>query len=318
MKSIKCFFEAYKKQFFSYLNRPLNIFDNWALWGRLNWMPDRLYLSLKFRSLMGYWMNWKNPKTFNEKLQWLKIHDRNPLYTKLVDKYEVRKYISEKIGEEHLVPLLGIWDNPEDVDFFNLPNQFVLKCTHDSASIIICKDKSKFDIDAAKQKMRNHMSINYYYPSREWPYKNVRPRIIAEKYINDADILDLKDYKFQVFNGIVQNCFVCSNRFMPQGLHVTFFDKNWKALNFTKHYPKESVPLKKPFFFKEMVAISEQLSKDFPFVRVDFFETSSNFFIGELTFYPGAGFEKFTPSEWDLKMGSLLKIDQGFNKRRCN
>ena len=308
MKSIKQILAAYAKQATSYFKRPLSLFDNWAALGRLNWMPDKWYLSLMFRSKMGYWMNWKNPKTFNEKLQWLKIYDRNPLYTKLVDKYEVRKYIADKIGKEYLIPLLGVWDTPEEIDFNNLPNQFVLKCTHDSASIIICKDKSKFDINAAIQKMQNHMSINYYYPSREWPYKNVKPRIIAEKYINDADTPDLKDYKFQVFNGTVQNCFVCSNRFMPQGLHVTFFDKNWTALNFTKHYPKESEHLKKPRFFKEMIVISEQLSKDFPFVRVDFFETSSNFFIGELTFYPGAGFEKFTPSEWDEKMGNLIKL----------
>lgn len=299
---------AYLKQLKIYFKRPISIFDKWAEAGRLNWMPDKWYLSLKFRSKMGYWMNWKHPKTFNEKLQWLKIYDRNPLYTKLVDKYEVRKYISSKIGEEHLVPLLGVWENPSDIDFNSLPNQFVLKCTHDSASIIICEDKSKFDFDLVKQKMQHHLSINYYHPSREWPYKNVKPQIIAEKYIRDPNIPDLKDYKFQVFNGTVQNCFVCSKRFMPQGLHVTFFDKNWETLNFTKKYPKECELPKKPLFFKEMLMISEQLSKDIPFVRVDFFETPSNFFISELTFYPGAGFEKFSPNDWDLKMGALLKI----------
>lgn len=308
MTKIKKILFLYANQLLHYLRRPLFFFDIWASKGRLNWMPDKWYLSLMFRSKMGYWMNWKEPKTFNEKLQWLKLHDRNPLYTNLVDKYEVRKYIAEKIGNEHLIPLLGVWDSPDEIDFINLPNQFVLKCTHDSASVIICKDKTLFNIEDAKKKLRLHMSINYYYPSREWPYKNIKPRIIVEKYMTNYDNSDLNDYKFQIFNGKFQNCFVCSNRFSPSGLHVTFFDSTWNILDFTKYYPKETSPLKKPVFFNEMVKTSELLAKDFPFTRVDFYETNSNFYIGELTFYPGAGFEKFTPTEWDLKFGSLLKI----------
>lgn len=302
------FIKKYLVQLILYINRPLTIFDVWSAQGRLNWMPDKCYLSLKFRSKFGYWMNWKFPKTFNEKLQWLKLYDRNPLYTDLVDKYEARKYIAEKIGEEHLVPLLGVWDNPDDIVFDDLPNQFVLKCTHDSASVVICKDKTMFNIEAAKKNLRQHMSINYYYPSREWPYKNVKPRVIAEKYMTRLDSSALNDYKFQIFNGRFQNCFVCSNRFSPNGLHVTFFDKAWNVLDFTKHYPKESIPPKRPFFFNEMVKASERLAENFPFVRVDFYETDSNFFLGELTFYPGAGFEKFSPAEWDLKFGALLKL----------
>lgn len=308
MKSVKSICLAYFNQLIIYIKRPLSLFDAWADLGYLNWLPDKWYLSLKFRSKFGYWIDWKSPKTFNEKLQWLKIHDRNPLYTKLVDKYEVREYIAKKIGEEHLVPLLGVWDNPEDIDFHHLPNQFVLKCTHDSASVIICRDKTKFNIDAAKQKLQLHLAINYYYPSREWPYKNVKPRIIAEKYMTNSDNSNLNDYKFQIFNGKFQNCFVCSNRFSPQGLHVTFYNKDWTILNFTKHYPKESSSLNKPIFFNEMIRTSETLAKEFPFTRVDFYETDLNYYVGELTFYPGAGFEEFSPEEWDKKIGDLLNI----------
>ncbi|MBR6124213.1 glycosyl transferase [Candidatus Saccharibacteria bacterium] len=273
-------------------------------------MPDKWYLSLMFRSKMGYWMNWKKPKTFNEKLQWLKIHDRNPLYTQLVDKYEVRKYITEKIGSKYLIPILGVWDNVDNIDFNHLPNQFVLKCTHDSGSVIICKDKTNFDFNSAKKKLGSHLSANYYYPFREWPYKKVKPRIIAEKYIAEINHSDLKDYKFQIFNGTFRNCFVCSNRFSPKGLHVTFYDEHWNQLPFTKHYPKEDSHQQKPKFFEKMIKLSEILAKNKPFVRVDFYETNDKLFVGELTFYPGAGFERFSPNIWDLRMGTSLIIKQ--------
>jgi len=295
----------YFQQFLIYTKRPLTLFDNWAAKGRLNWMPDKWFLTFMFRSKMGYWMNWKNPKTFNEKLQWLKIHDRNPLYTKLVDKYEVRQYIAQKIGPEYLIPLLGVWDRFEDIDFDKLPNQFVIKCTHDSGSIIICKNKASFDYRDAERKIKNALKIKYYTLSREWPYKNVRPRIIVEEYLK-AD--DLKDYKFQVYNGIVQNCFVCSRRFTEDGLHVTFFDKQWNLLNFTKLYPKEKISLEKPFYFSRMVEISEILASNIRFLRVDFFEYNNKVYLGELTFYPGAGFEKFTPFEWDKKFGDFIDL----------
>lgn len=297
---------AYIKQLKIYLKRPISIFDNWAAAGRLNWMPDKWFLSLMFRSKMGYWMNWTHPKTFNEKLQWLKIYDRNPLYTQLVDKYEVRKYIAKEIGEEYLVPLLGVWNNADDIDFNKLPNQFVLKCTHDSGSIIICKNKEYFDIAEAKQKLANALKVNYYTLSREWPYKNVKPQIIAEKYLEPTN---LDDYKFQVFNGKVKNCFVCSKRFSKDGLHVTFFDRRWNPLNFTKQYPKETNVLAQPIFFEKMVDISEKIAKQLRFLRVDFYEYNNRVYIGELTFFPGAGFEKFDPSKWDEKFGELINLE---------
>lgn len=287
------------------IRNPAEFFYGWFVWGRLNWIPDKIALSILFYHHFGYWMDWKNPKTFNEKLQWLKIHDRNPLYTKLVDKYEVRKYIAETIGEEYLIPLLGVWDNVNDIDFEKLPNQFVLKCTHDSGSVIICKNKQDFNIRETKIKLSKALRIKYYTLSREWPYKKVKPRIIAEQYLESTD---LKDYKFQVYNGIVKNGFVCSKRFSSEGLHVTFFDRDWKLLKFTKLYPRERELSPKPLFFEKMVKSSEILAGNARFVRVDFYEHHDKLYIGEITFYPGAGFERFTPIEWDKKFGDLINL----------
>ena len=298
--------QACFKQLKIYIKRPLSIFDNWAATGRLNWMPDKWYLSLMFRSKMGYWMNWKNPKTFNEKLQWLKIHDRNPLYTQLVDKYEVRKYIAKKIGEEYLIPLLGVWDNADDIDFNQLPNQFVLKCTHDSGSVIICKDKTDFDFNSAKNKLRNHLSTNYYYPSREWPYKYVKPRIIAEKYMEDSSG-ELRDFKFFCFNGSIKYIQVDYDRFKEH--HRNIYNLQWEQQPFSIQYPsKKNFSIKIPQEINEMIKLSQVLSKEFPHIRIDLYNISGKIFFGELTLYHGAGFELFSPSIWDLKMGSSLII----------
>ena len=306
MKSIKQILAAYAKQATIYFKRPLSLFDNWAALGRLNWMPDKWYLSLIFRSKMGYWMNWKNPKTFNEKLQWLKIHDRNPLYTTLVDKYEVRKYIAEKIGEEYLIPLLGVWNSPNEIDFKTLPNQFVLKCTHDSGSVIICKDKANFNTEKAKKHLKDHLAINYYYSAREWPYKNVKPRIIAEKYIEDENH-ELNDYKFFCFNGKVKFLQVDYDRFTEH--HRNLYDPQWNQLPFSIQYPsKKNTIIKKPRGYEEMLKIAEALSKGFPHARIDFYGINGSIYFGEITFYHGAGFEQFTPSEWDEKMGNLIKL----------
>ena len=305
-KKATSFLKKYLIQLYLYIKRPLTLFDTWAAKERFNWMPDKLYLSLMFRSKMGYWMNWKEPKTFNEKLQWLKIYDRKPLYTKLVDKYEVRDYIAKKIGKEYLVPLLGVWDNPDDIDFCNLPNQFVIKCTHDSASVIICKDKESFDIDAAKEKLRHHMSKNYYYFSREWPYKNITPKIIAEKNLNEkAD--DLKDYKFFCFNGIVQYIQVDYNRFVDHRRNI--YSPQWEPQDFSIQYPSgKEISISKPQNLDKMIEIAQTLSQEAPHIRIDLYNINGKIFFGECTFYHGAGFEKFSPPEWDLKFGSLIKI----------
>lgn len=272
------------------------------------YIPDKLYLKLMYFRVFHKRLNLKNPQTFNEKLQWLKLYDRKPLYTKLVDKYEVREYIKETIGEEYLIPLLGVWNSFDEIDFESLPEQFVLKCTHDSGGIRICKDKKVFDYTEAKKFFEERMKKNYYYAGREWPYKDVEPRIIAEKLMGDYSCQELKDYKMMCFNGKVQCTFVCSDRFASSGLKVTFFDNDWRVLPFERHYPKSSINISKPKCFNKMINLSEKLTTDIPFARIDFYEIEGKVYFGEITFYPGCGFEEFNPDCWDRKLGALINL----------
>ena len=274
-----------------------------------HYLPDKLYLKLWYRYVTGEKLNLNNPQTFNEKLQWLKLYDRNPLYTKLVDKYEVREYIKEKIGEEYLIPLLGVWNNVSEIDFESLPNQFVLKTTHDSGGVVICKDKENFNIEKAKKFLSKHLQNNFYYSGREWPYKNVKPRIIAEKYLD----FDIKDYKFMCFNGKMKCSFVCSERH-TNGLKVTFFDKDWNKLPFERVFPCSKDILDKPKMYDRMLIVSEILSTNIPFVRVDFYEIDNKIYFGELTFYPGNGIERFNPKKWDYKLGDMINLDLAYSK----
>ena len=271
-------------------------------------IPDNIYLKLRYKYYTGKKLNLKNPQTFNEKLQWLKLYDRNPLYTKLVDKYEVRKYIADIIGEEYLIPLISIYNSIEEINWNSLPNKFVLKCTHGSGANIICSDKSKLDIEDAKIKLKKWMQRNWYWYGREWPYKNVKPRIICEKYMVDESGIELKDYKFMCFNGEVKCSFVCSNRNSPNGLNVDFYDMDWNLMPFERHYSNSGTKIPKPKNFEKMVGFAEKLSKNIPFVRVDFYETYGQLYFGELTFYPGSGFEEFTPEKYDYVLGSWLKL----------
>jgi len=264
---------------------------------------------------MGKKLDLKDPQTFNEKLQWLKLYDRRPEYTMMVDKYLVRNYIAEVLGEEYLIPLLGVWDDPDEIDFDALPGQFVLKCNHNSGlGMCICTDKSNLDIGKVKRELRKGLAQNYYLTGREWPYKDVPRKIVCEKFMTDRakeirqDTAELKDYKFMCFNGSVKCSFVCSDRFSQKGLHVTFFDRDWNVMPFERHYPycKEGLP--KPLNYDKMIAFSERLARDLPFVRVDLYESSGRLYFGEMTFYPGGGFEGFTPEEWDRTLGSWLEL----------
>lgn len=275
-------------------------------------MPDELYLKLMYKTMTGKKLNLNPPQTFNEKLQWLKLHDRNPLYTTLVDKYAVREYIKEKIGEEYLIPLIGgPWKSVEEIPFDTLPNQFVLKTTHDSGGVVICRNKAEFDFEAAKKKLKKSLKNNFYYGGREWPYKNVKPQIIAEQYMEEEAGNELKDYKLMCFHSKVKVSYVCSDRFSGEGLKVTFYDAHWKRLPFERHYhPASAVDIKKPKSYEEMVRIAEKLSEDIRFVRIDFYEINEKVYFGEFTFYPGSGFEKFKPEEWDAKLGQLIELSE--------
>lgn len=276
--------------------------------GLLNWVPDELFLRIKYWACLGKKLNLDNPKTFNEKLQWLKINDRKPEYSIMVDKYEIKKVVGDKIGEQYIIPTLGVWDRFEDIDFEEMPEQFVLKCTHDSGGIAICLDKKNFDIEKARRKINRSLKKNYYNQSREWPYKNVKPRIIAEQYIEDTATKELRDYKIMCFNGKAKCSFVCTDRYSSDGLKVTFFDRNWNKMPFERHYPSSDIAIEQPQNYSLMIEIAEKLSSNIPFSRIDFYEVNGKVYFGEITFYPGSGFEEFTPINWDYTLGEWLKI----------
>lgn len=271
-------------------------------------LTDKMYIKTRYKLVFNKKINLKNPTTFNEKLQWLKLYDRNPEYTKMVDKYEAKEYVSNIIGKKYIIPTLGVWKNFEDIDFSKLPNQFVLKCTHDSGGLVICKDKSKLNINEAKRKITKSLKKNYFYAEREWPYKNVKPKIIAEQYMVDDSGMKLKDYKFFCFNGIAQTILVCSNR-NGSFKNTNFYDINWNLQPFTReNHKNNNEQIKKPKNLDEMITIAEKLSKDIPFVRVDLYEINRKVYFGELTFYPSSGFEGFEPEEWDKKLGNMLEL----------
>lgn len=270
-------------------------------------MDDAKYLKLQFKVITGKKLNLSNPQTFNEKMQWLKLHDRKEIYTKLVDKYEVKNYIKAIIGDEYLIPTLGVYDSFDEIDFESLPNQFVIKCTHDSGGVVIVKDRDNFDKKKVKKKIEKNLKRNFFYFGREWPYKNVKPRIIIEKYMEDVSKVELKDYKFMCFSGKVKCTFVCSNR--SQGLCIDIYDLNWKKMPFQRSYPNSKEEVVKPKNYEKMILLAEKLAKDIPFVRVDFYEINGQIYFGELTFYPGGGTEVFKPEKYNYELGNWIDLN---------
>lgn len=295
------------KKIIKYLKKPTLIY--WRLAGlNIIKVSDRKYLTWKYKEFMKKDMNWDYPKTFNEKLQWLKLYDRKDIYTTMVDKYDVKKYVSEIIGEEYVIPTIGIYDNFEQIDFDKLPNKFVIKCTHDSGGLVICNNKKALNMKFTRNKINNSLKRNFFYESREWPYKNIKPKIIIEKLIENENSTDLKDYKIFCFNGVPKTILVCSNR---KGNHknTDFFDIDWNIMPFTRenHINNYQV-IEKPKKLDEMIEISKKLSADIPFVRVDLYEVNGKVYFGELTFYPSAGFEGFNPPEYDKILGDWLSL----------
>ncbi len=274
---------------------------------------DRLYLRLLFYHKMDKPLNLKNPQTFSEKLQWLKLYNRKPEYTTMVDKYAVKEYVSKTIGEQFIIPTLGIWDKPEDINWDSLPNQFVLKTTNGGGSkgVVICKDKSCLDRESIIRQLNKAMRRNIYKLFREWPYKNVKPRILAEKFMEDKSNckLGLNDYKFFCFNGIPQYCQIISNR--ESLMTIDFFDMEWRHQPFhePRKYPFSEVVPSKPQSYDEMKKLATKLSEGFPFIRIDFYEIEGKVFFGEMTFFPTSGYGGFDPEEWDEILGSMIEID---------
>lgn len=292
-----------------YITDPKKIIRVLGKYGIFNWLPDKSYLKLVYMAEMGMKLNLENPKTFNEKLQWLKLNDRKPEYSIYVDKYAVRSYIAETIGDKHLIPLIGVYDNVTEIDWENLPKQFVLKCAHGSGSNIICLDKSKLNIINAKKTLMKWTRRNWYWFGREWPYKHVKPRIICEKFMADELRKELFDYKIMCFNGKAKCIFVCLNRHTSTGLNIDIYDLDWKLMPFGRpSHPNSGMIIPKPENFDKMIYYSEAISKDIPFIRVDFYEANGQLYFGELTFYPGAGFEKFIPEEYDNLLGSWIEL----------
>ena len=291
------------------LKNPYKIFIPLGYKGKLNWMDDKMYLKLFYRGAMGKKLNLKNPKTFNEKIQWLKLYDRNPEYSKMVDKYEAKIYVAEKIGEEYIIPTFGVWDNFDDIDFDALPNQFVLKCTHDCGGLVICKDKSKLDINEAREKINNCLKKEYFWGSREWPYLAVKPRIIAEAYMEDEKTGELRDYKFFSFDGEAKVMFVASER-QEEGTETKFdfFDMDYNHLPFTNGHPNADIKPEKPATFEKMAELAGKLSEGIPQVRVDFYEVNGKIYFGELTFSHWGGIVPFDPEEWDSIMGGYINL----------
>lgn len=284
--------------------------------GYLNWVPDKIYIKLIYRARMGRKLHLREPETFNEKIQWLKLYDRNPLYTTMVDKFEVKKYVADRIGEEYIIPTLGIWERFEDINFERLPEQFVLKCTHDSGGLVICTDKNKFDQKKSKEKIEKSLKCNYYWSGREWPYKNVKPRIIAEKYMLDMKSGELPDYKWFCFNGKPRIMFITTKR-NDESVETKcdFFDMDFKHLDITNGRPSGGENIEKPATFEKMKMLAEKLSKGIPQVRIDFYEVNGNVYFGEITFAHWSGLEPFTPEKWDKVLGEMIELPNKYKKK---
>lgn len=273
-------------------------------------LPDKAYLSLKYYKSFGRWPNWKNPQTYSEKLQWLKLYDRKPVYTTLVDKYAVKKYVADIIGEEYVIPTLGVWNKPEEIEWEKLPNQFVLKTTHGGGNegVVICRDKATFDKEKAIRLLNESLKTDLYTVWREWPYKNVPKRIIAEKYIEPRpDTKDLADYKFFCFDGEVKGLFVATERQNPnEEVKFDFFDADFNHLPFRQGHDHAKVAPKKPENFELMKKVAVQLSKGIPHVRADLYDLGNKVLFGELTLYHFSGMVPFEPEEWDKHFGDMM------------
>lgn len=267
---------------------------------------DKAYISLRYRLFMNKKLNLDNPRTFNEKQNWLKLYYHDPIFPKLVDKYEVKHLVSEKIGASYIIPTLGVWDCVEDIDFNILPDKFVLKCTHDSGGLIICRDKKTLDIEKAKNKLKAALRRNYFMVSREWGYKYVKPRIIAEQFMENENEVSISDYKFFCFNGEPKLLFVATDR--ESEVKFNFFDSKFCPLNIINGHPQNKELLKKPILFEEMKRIAATLSQDYPFMRVDLYEINNHIYFGEFTLYHYGGTMPFYPEIWDYRLGEYINL----------
>lgn len=265
-------------------------------------LPNKLFLGIQYKRHMGVKLNWENPRTFNEKLQWLKVNWHDPQAIICADKYRVRDYVKEKIGEEYLATLYGVYEDVNDIIYEDLPNTFVLKGTHGSAMNIICNDKQSLEWEKDKRIMENWLKTNYYYGTREWVYKEITPRIICEENLGE----NITDYKIYCFNGEPKYWFVCNDR--TTEVKADYYELNWEKAPFRWIYPPNTEDVSEPINADKMIELAKILSKDFPFVRVDFYEVNNKIYFGELTFFHGSGLGWYEPREYNNILGDMLEL----------
>lgn len=270
-------------------------------------LPDEWYLFLRFKNRVGYWPHLRHPRSFNEKLQWLKLHDKHAEYTQMVDKVEAKKYVASILGEEYIIPTLGVWNSVDEIEWDKLPNQFVIKVTSDSGGVIVCKDKSKLDMEKAKEKLSDGWGKNYYVFNKEYPYRDLKPRIIAEEYKEDESGYELKDYKFFCFNGTVQLFKIDYDRTTAH--HANYYSRDGEKLPFGEAaFKPTNKNITLPSNLGKMIELAENLAKDKIFVRVDFYDVNNKIYFGEITFFPASGMGKFTDEKWDFKLGEMIEL----------
>jgi len=300
---------------FQVIKRPEKIVAFLGSKGFFKFLPDKLYLQIFYKAVFGKKLNLEDPKTFNEKLQWLKLYDREEKYVSFVDKYEAKKLASNIIGEKHIIPTIGIWERFDDIDFSAMPNSFVLKCTHDSGGIVICKDKTTLDIAQARKKINKSLKNNFFYYGREWPYKNIKPRIIAEKYMEDSLTKELRDYKFFCFNGKARFYKIDFDRYKDHRANYYDLDNNLLDLGETFCPPDFNRRVDIPSSTKQMEEYCTKMSKGLPFVRIDFYDVNGEVYFGEYTFFPMSGFGKFIHDSNDLYLGDMLMLPS--ERKKC-
>lgn len=296
---------------FNYLRYPNRFIDACVL-HFCQWLPDSIYIKLRYRLYVGQRLNLENPTTFQEKIQWLKLNDRNPEYKKMANKLEAKAFVSRTLGSNYVVPLLGVWDNADDIDWDLLPNQFVLKTNHagGNSGVVVCHDKSKLDRRKTIKKLNGSLKSDIYTMNREWPYKDIEKKVFAEKLIETKpEIRDLPDYKWYCFGGEPKYCQVIQNRTTKET--IDFFDTKWRHQEFVGLNPTAGpavVPPSCPANLDLHIRICEKLSKGIPFVRIDLYDTGKYTYFGEMTFYPASGFGRFTPKRYDVILGKLIVL----------
>lgn len=273
-------------------------------------LSDKKYIELNYEYTFGRKINLEHPKEYNEKLNWLKLYDRQEKYTNMVDKYAVKNIVGEKIGNEYIIPTIGVWDRFEDIDFTVLPNSFVIKTTHDSGGVVIVKDKEKIDLNEVKKKINKSLKRDYYRLWREWPYKNVKRRIIVEEYLEDNNDKELRDYKFFCFDGKPFIMFIAGNRQKnDEDTYFDFYDMNGTHLNIKNGHPNSRVQPHLPKNFKKMKELATIISKGIPQVRIDFYEVNGKVYFGEITLFHFAGFVDFEPQKWNNILGNKINLE---------